>query len=271
MRTACSGPKIGLGAVLFLLVPVLAAHASTARAQDPLAAARAELEAARFSEAVRLYDTAYGAPSGLDRASLLRLLRERALARSALRDTDGARRDLVALFSLDQGAQFGSEAAPSFMRLIDEARASVREPLSLAVEALRIDGGYRIVVRAAGDRSGLARSVRVSVLTENGVETFAGPVAEILRDGDLRYVVEAIGPGGAVVASLGSIDAPQEARAGDLPGVLDGTGGGDDPAPWIAIGIGAGVVLLAVGVALAVFFSVTSDLTRPIGPMEINP
>src|SRR5690606_31181257 len=111
------------------LASLVLARPATAGAQDPLAAARAQLDAARFADAVRLYDELAAGSSGLDRDSLARLLQERALARAALRDRDGARADLVALFSLDPDAQLGDEAPPSLRRVADEVRGGGVEAL----------------------------------------------------------------------------------------------------------------------------------------------
>lgn len=247
--------------------------AAPVSAQDPLTAARAQLDAARFADAVRLYDELAAGSSGLDRDSLARLLQERALARAALRDRDGARADLVALFSLDPDAELGDEAPPSLRRVADEVRAGGVEPLALRAEANPVAGGFEIRAEVDHDPAQLVREIRVLELTDGGVETHTGPVVRIETAGPLRYVVEAVGGGGAVVASIGALGAPRtigSAGATAAPGiVVPGGGAGDDTALWIGIGVGAGVAI-ALAVVLGVVFGVPSDQTQPAFPMEIE-
>jgi hypothetical protein len=254
-------------ALLVLAQPALAG------AQDPLAAARAQLDAARFADAVRLYDELAEARSGLDRRSLARLLQERALARAALRDRDGARADLVALFSLDPDAELGDEAPPSLRRIADEVRARGVEPLALRAEASPVQGGFEIRAEVDHDPAELVREIRVIELRDGGVETHTGAAVRIETSGQLRYMVEAVGGGGAVVASVGTLDAPRTIGSmgtASAPAIVGtGTVASDDTALWIGIGVGAGVAV-ALAVVLGVVFGVPSDETQPGFPMEIE-
>jgi hypothetical protein len=255
---------------------VLASFGLSARvsAQDPLAAARAQLDAARFADAVRLYDELEAGSSGLDRSALTRLLHDRALARAALRDRDGARADLVALFSLDPEAELGDEAPPSLRRMADEVRAGGIEPLEIHAEASPVDGGFEIRAEVAHDPAGLVREIRVLELTGAGVERHTGPVVRIETTGELRYVVEAVAGGGAVVASLGAPGAPRTigstgATSSAAIDASSAAAAGDDTGLWIGIGVGAGVAV-ALAVVLTVLFTVNSDQTQPGFPMELE-
>ncbi len=264
MGTRFAGDRFALGALLLSLAA--AAHPAAAQyARDPLAAARAELDAARFAEAVRLYDQLAAADTGLDRDSLVRLLGDRALARNALRDTAGARADLQALFAIDPDATFGEEAPPSFSRLASEVRAS-SSPLSLQAEASTTPNGFEVRCRVSGDPANLVRSVRVLALRDGDVQTYEGPVAVIPGSGELRYAVEAVSWGGAVVARLGTATEPRTVGSAVLAPVA--ASGGDDTPLWIGLGIGAGVAV-AIAVVLTIFFTTTSDVTQPGIPMEI--
>lgn len=238
-------------------------------AQDPLATARAELDSARFAEAVRLYDEIAAAESGLDRDSLVRLLRDRALARAALRDHDGARADLAALFSLEPDAELGSEAPPSLRRLADQVRAASEGPLELRAEAIPVDGGFEIRAEV-DDPAGLVREVRVLELTESGVQAHTGPVVRIATSGQLRYLVEAVGGGGAIVASIGTPSTPRTVGSALVAAPpMAPAAGGDDSGLWIGVGVGAGVAV-ALAVVLAVVLAVPSDQTQPSFPMEVE-
>ena len=110
-------------------------------------------------------------------------------------------------------------------------------------------------------------------LRDGGVETHAGAAVRIEASGQLRYMVEAVGGGGAVVASVGTLDAPRTIGSmgtASAPAIVGtGTVASDDTALWIGIGVGAGVAI-ALAVVLGVVFGVPSDLTQPGFPMEIE-
>jgi plasmid stabilization system protein ParE len=243
--------------------------ASRAMAQDAFSEARAALDEARFADAVSLYDQAAAARQGLDRGSLVRLFRERALARGALRDIEGAREDLLALFSLDPSAHLGDEAPPSLARLAEEVRASVRGPLAVTAEASATGDGYEVSARVERDPASIVREIRIIELLDGGVETHAGPVVRIESDLELRYVVEAISYGGAVVASLGTPTEPRTLRREDVA-AAEIAQTGDDSGAWIGLGVVAGVVVVAVAVTLALIFTLPSGNTQVGFPMELE-
>jgi hypothetical protein len=234
----------------------------TVAAQSPLVAARGELDAGRFAEAVQAYDRIAAAESGLDPASLMQLLRDRALAHIALRDSDRARADLSALLSLDPRAEAGADASPSFQRLFDETRAG-SVPLALRVAAEHAGDGYTISSTIVGDPAHVVRTVRVIELALSGPVDHEGTTVHIATDGSLRYVVEAIGWGGAVVARSGSLDEPRE--VGAMP-----VAQGEDLTGWIAFGIGAGVAVVAAIVTTVLVITVPSSSTRITFPMQVS-
>lgn len=247
---------------------IVMSFASRAVAQDALNEARAALDEARFAEAVTLYDAAAAESQGLDRGSLVRLFRERALARGALRDNERARQDLRALFSLDPSAQLGDEAPPSLAQLAEQVRASVREPLALTAEASAAAEGYEVRVVVEGDPVSIVREIRVLELQDGGVVTHAGPVAHIEGGDELRYVVEAISYGGAVVASVGTPTDPRVVRRERVSS--EPTAEGDDTGTWIGLGVAAGVVAVALAVTLALIFTLPSGDTQIGFPMELE-
>ena len=240
-------------------------------AQDPagaIATARAEMAAARFAEATARLDAAAAAPDGLDRAALVALLRRRALARHALRDPAAAHADLVALLSLDPDATLDAEAPPSLTRALEEARASSGPALRVEAEATRSPGGFTVRSRVSGDPAGLVRRLRVLALRDATVEPHEGARVEIAAQDTLRYVVEAIGPGGAVLVTLGTPTAPREiraplARAAASRDAAD-DGGGDDTA--LVVGLAAGAVALSAGLAIALAILLAVPDTRVLPP-----
>jgi hypothetical protein len=234
---------------------------AAALAQDALSQGRAELDAGRFQEAIAAFDRAASATSGLDRAALIRLLRDRALARGALRDTAGARADLTALFSLDPNADLGSEAPPSLSRLASEVRTAGGSPLSIDVTTAVVEGGREVRTRVGGDRGNLVREIRVVELTADGPRAQVGEVVMITSD---SYTVQAIGPGGAILAS-------ETAETGEtpiIPPVGETSRGGDDVGLFVGLGVG-GVVLAGAILAIVLAFVIPGDLTQPSRPFEV--
>lgn len=265
MRTDGPRSRFMFSACLILGLAVC----GSASAQDPLSAARAELDAARFEDALRLYDALASADAGLDRGALVRLLRDRALARAALRDHDGARADLTALFSLDPEAQLGDEAPPSLRVLAEEVRTQTGAPLAVRAEASPVDGGYVIRTEVEGDPAGVLREIRIRELRDGGVETHTGERVHVATDGALRYVVEAVGWGGAVVASIGTPTSPRIIGPAASPMAPPPPDGDDDVGLWVGVGVGAGVAV-ALAVVLAVVLTMPSDTTQPGVPMEVR-
>ncbi|MBX3274593.1 MAG: hypothetical protein KF729_30285 [Sandaracinaceae bacterium] len=250
------------------LTLVLSLPAAAQDAAGALEAARAEMAGARFAEAAARLDAAAAAPDGLDRPALVTLLRLRALARHALRDADAARADLVALLSLEPGATLGAEAPPSLTRALEEARASSGPGLRVDAEASRSAGGFTVSSRASGDPAGLVRRLRVLALREDTVEPHEGARVEIAGEGTLRYVVEAIGPGGAVLATAGTPSAPRELRAEPARVAAPRAAseeGGDDTALIVGIGAGAAAVIAGVAIALAILLAVPDTRVLPPG------
>ena len=89
------------------------------------------------------------------------------------------------------------------------------------------------------------------------------------RTGRAEAYVEAIGPGGAVIAEAGTHDAPLTHRVGSEE-TTPPVGGRDDTLLHIGIGAGAGGVALVVIIVIAVVLSQPSGQTRLEGPVVVG-
>ncbi|MGE0786529.1 MAG: hypothetical protein AB7S26_12735 [Sandaracinaceae bacterium] len=240
--------------------------AATVRAQDRIDEAVDATQEARFEDAERLYSEAAAASDGLDRDAVLRILRGRATVRSALQNVDGARSDLSALLALDPAARFDN-ATPSMRRLVEEVRPR-SPPLGVEIEASHSPRGFEIASRVVGGARSVVRTIRVRELGPAAAGTIhEGERVTIPGDGELRYVVEVIGWGGAVLLREGSLASPRIAREGG--DALSAPADGDDTGVWIGVGVGAGIAI-AVAVVLAVTLS-PSGRTQLRGPIEGAP
>ncbi len=255
-----------------ILFTSLSMLASPAVAQ--LDAARRYLADADFQRAERAFGRALGAPA-LSRDELTSIFEGRAVARWALGDEDEARADLVALGSLDPDHTLPPEAPPL---LVETFAALPREPLVIALTWAETREG-ETTLRAAvdNDLAALVRTVRIHVRRQGDPEWTTSVEPEVairMHPGDVVEAwVEALGPGGAVVAHQGSALAPIE-HGHDL--VAASEGGTSSRAPdhdttWIWVGVGAGVAVVVAAIVVGVAVgTASSDATQPSAPMVIG-
>jgi hypothetical protein len=128
------------------------------------------------------------------------------------------------------------------------------------------DPAVVLTARVERDPNGLVRETRIHH-REPGMpwETTAGSEARVAAE-TVEHWAEAIGPGGAVLATAASADAP---RRFSIEDDADGDGGAGDGVPlWVWIGGGALAVGLVVIVAVLIGSGGgESDQTRPAFPM----
>jgi hypothetical protein len=247
--------------------------ASSALAQDPLAAARAHLDHARFAEAVEAFDRAADG-DGLARREVLALLEGRALARHARREVAEARADLRLLLALEPGVELGRAAPPALRRLFEEVRAEGVEPLGLDVQTLPLSDGLEIRIALQGPTE-LVRRARVVEHRDGRSVAYEGRRVLLRGRGPFRFHVEVVGIGGAVLASAGSPERPmQEGSLARSELLLDEEPAdeerGDDALwAWLLGGSGA---LLVIGGVIAVVLAATlpSGRTQPTVPMPVD-
>ncbi|MGE0789949.1 MAG: hypothetical protein AB7S26_30020 [Sandaracinaceae bacterium] len=245
-----------LGAALLLSIATSWLIPGSALADD-LDDARAMVERAEFAAAIDAFDRVdHG--DGLDRDGAVRLLEGRALAAHAARRRETVDRDLRALLSLEPLYRFDERAPPSLRSALEELRESIVDRVDIVARAETVGDAIEIRTELRHDVASLVRAVRVYVDDDAGGWTMeeraptAGPL-EVAARPVVRYRVEAIGPGGAVVAHSGTIDEPRVVRAalGDDP--VAPPSGGDDTGLIVGLTVGA-VVLVAAAVIVSVLF-----------------
>jgi hypothetical protein len=238
--------------------------------------------AEHIDEGVRLYEEAdlngaldalANAEEGpLDRSELLRLLLTRALVRFGLGEFGPLERDLLAIATIEPDYDLGVRAPPPLQNAFARAKERVTAPLGVRVELEGMAGGVRLEAVASGDRAGVVERVVIAARPAGQSEFSRGdggtltlPVGE---GGEIELYAEAIGPGGAVLATDGT---RQEPRRATVPApVAAGGGGAVDTGPnvplVVGVTVGSAVVVAAVIVAIVLATS-GSGGTMPQGPI----
>ncbi len=247
-----------------------------AGASAQLAEGRRRLEEADFEGAIVALDLAEQ-EDGLTREDVIAIFEARAIARRATGDVAGAREDLQRLASLDPAHVFPAEAPPE---LADElAEVASAAPLEIVVE-WEDEASDRVTVdaRITGDSTGLVTDV--VIWTRSGPSPWrrsTGSSATVdvrTSSGQVQGYVEALGPGGAVIATVGSRESPLLHRIGvvDTP-TTPATPGGPADDTLLHIGLaagGGGLALVIVIVVAAVVGSQPSNQTRLEGPIIVG-
>lgn len=246
---------------LIVVLALLAPTAAFAQAR-PLDQAAARVEEADFDAAARLLDAAEDG-SDLSRADVVRLYASRAAVGLALGRMDAMARDLARLDALEPHYELDAAARPE---LRDGLAACPHEALRLDLRFEALPGSARIVSAVAGDPGGLAREVhlRARVAGAAAWTEQTGDTLTVSATGaEVEYWGEVLGPGGAVLVTVGSAAAPLTARAGDAASAPVSEARGGTNWLWVGLGVGAGVVAIAVVVVLVVLLSGGSSDTQP--------
>lgn len=264
----------------WLCVLCLSLSASAAHAQ--LDEGRRRLEQADFTRAVRAFDRAERG-AHLTRDELLSIYEGRAMARWAQGNERQAQHDLIALAEVDPHHAFPPEAPPELGEAFAEAARD--GGLSLQLSFVDAPGSATLTVDTHHDDAGLVRALRTHVRVADGAwaESDSSTVrVEVAEHDAVEAWVEAIGPGGAVIATSGSESAPIVHGGGPIAELeppapapvatsvfVEPSEHHDDTPLWIGIGIGIGVlVLTAVIVGIVVGTSQgPSDQTQPDAPV----
>ena len=239
------------------LVAAMLAVATPAHAHQGIDGARRAYEDAEF-EAALAQLRVVEASDDLTREELVELLELRAELHLATGDADAMERDVLQRTTVDPTGALPSSAPPEMREAATRARAQIAGPIEVRAEAVAVATGVTIEAAAHGDAGGLVREVRVMARVDGGSWRDGRPPMTLEGAGRVEFYAEAIGPGGVVLSSAGSRDAPRtwsESGAG-APGA-----GGDD-ALWIGLGIGAGVLVVGAVIAIVVV------ATQPSGPSD---
>lgn len=251
--------------------------AATAWAHPLLDSARERYEEADFAGALDTLARAE-ASSDLRREDLVSLYRQRALVHFAMGSEVEMHADLRRLASLEPTTPMPPEIPPGVREAFDQARARLAGPIRVQVETESMAGGLRVQARVDGDTTGLVREVRTFGRTA-GVSwrSRVGTSLDVpaTRGTNVEFYVEAIGPGGAVIAHSGTRETPSSAVVASAAiGGDDGAtgvpvGGEDDSSTlWWVVG-GSAVAVTAAVVVILLATSQESDQTQ-FGPPQIE-
>lgn len=251
--------------ITLVVAALLGASAATAHAHELVEEGRRRFVDADFDGALELYARAEAADD-LTREDLISLYEGRALTHFALGELDHAQVALEQLATIAPSHHLSDEVPPELVEIFEEAAAAAGEGLRLRVDAERSADGVSLRPILEGDGVGIARSLSVAGRTD-GEWTFgdeSGLTLSIPASATVEYYAQVIGPGAAILASVGSegepATIPGEGGVGALPGWT-----------WGLVGGGAGVLILVVIIA-AVAASSSGSSTVPIdGPFVVMP
>ena len=250
------------GIALFLLLALVAPRAAAQTGSAHLDRAEEQLELAEFENAARVLEEVADDPgAGLDRDGVARLLRLRAVVRSALGSDRDATRDLASLVVVLQGREPGP--LPSTLR-----RRFDRLRRAHGSETLRVRVGIRPVAdadvraRVTADEGQADVVVRTELSCSSGDrEVASSDSGTVTVRGESELVCEgrAFGLGGWRIGS-----STARWRSGSPTSVGPATAAFDDELlVWALAGAGAAVLVGVLIAAIAVATS-NSGVSGPI-------
>jgi len=258
--------RVPIAAALVGCVAAAWLSAAPVRAQGPIDRGVELYEQADFEGALAALGEAE-ASGELERAALVRLLAVRALVDFALNRPEALERDLLMLASLEPGYDLGVRAPPAVRRSFERLREGGDGLLRVVLAVEPMPGGARVVASVHGDRAGMTRRVELAARAPSG-EWRRGEdgsvVLPVASGGEVEAWARAVGPGGAVLATAGSEEAP---RRLSVPAAVpeggaatggDAAGSGGDTWLWIGVGAGSAVLAAAV-VALVIVLGGSGD------------
>jgi len=243
-----------VSSAVLVTVLVLGTLPTSALAHPLIDRARGFYEQAEFTRAYEALEEAERSGT-LTRADLVDLLAQRALVHFARGNQGSMRTDLARLLSLEPGYRGNPEQPPSVLRVLEQLRGEVDRPIDLAAHARAYSEGVELTVEVVGDSQGLIDPLRIHTrVEEEPWESREGTSTVVNADAGARvaWYVEALGPGRAVIDTVGTQAAPFETRVliSEIAPPIVVTGESDFPWWTVAVGgavlIGAGVVLLVL-------------------------
>lgn len=199
------------GAIVCVAVLLSGSAARALDGRPSLEEAIACAENADFEAALEAFDHAE-ASMDLKRSDLRRLFGHRAVVHFAMGHGAALELDLKRLVTLFPDATLPESAPPPLLRALEKARASSDSgPPVLGMESSRASGELTLRAYVERDPARLATSVRIfGRVGETGWKGGSGDVLVLSPDrGDVVWYAEAVGPGGVVVATRGSVRSPE--------------------------------------------------------------
>jgi len=241
---------------------VLCPAAASAQLDPEVERAKEEALRGEFDQASARLEVAL-LRDDLSRRDLIAVYEARVFISYAGGDRSALAEDLERIAALDPDHSFDRNYyATDVTDAFAEAVQNRAGRLALEAEALLLASG-ELEVRGEihNDPGDLVRTVQLygRAIGEDWTEAGGSLRMDISGDDSAEYYAEAVGPGGAIVATHGSEGAPLIFEG-------DGSGGGGVPL-WVWIG-GASVVVAAIIIIAAVAASGgVSDDTQPTPPM----
>lgn len=255
--------------VVALFACLLLSHGA-ARADASLDAGLAALDEGDFDAAAAAFDAAL-ADDNLSRPELIALLEARAALHFALHDEAALDNDLGWLAALDPGHSFGDNRPPDLARRFVSIEQHHPGALEVTATALPSDAEVLVTARTQHVPEAMEVTLRVCTRVEGAPwRCVDGATAHSPNSASgVFYYAEAVGPGGAVVASAGSASDPLHLASPGATGTgsgaddanaavdstVDGSSASDETTSGhglaLGLGIGGGVVAVALGVVLA--------------------
>lgn len=264
-RAVCT---VGIAAATLAVALVLPARAAAHPLVDE---ARSHLERAEFEQALEALEFA-ATLEDLGRPDVVELLELRAMAHVALADVQALQNDIAALASIDPSHVFPPEAPPELQGMLEE-RAAAAGPLAVTAHVAPTDAGVRIDASAQNDDASVVQRIRVFTRLPGAPFRELSP-GETVGATEVEYYAEAVGIGGAVLASAGSSAVPRRWPAGSSSEPWFGDEGRQDDDESGGVGawpfVLGGVAVVAVGVVLFLVLTGGSGGTQPEAPVVIG-
>lgn len=236
-----------------------------------------------IEEAARHYESAdfEGALAALSRAEraddlrredLVQLLIQRAVISLALGREAQMRADMAALVSIAPMQELGREIPPQVREAFADALGEDASALTVRATLSPMEGGGRVSAEVTGDPTGVTRAIRVAARAA-GAEWRRGEgsvAVETLPGATIEFFAEAVGPGGAVLATDGTEADPRRGSAAAAAATRVEEAPAEDGGTGLLIGLVAGgAALLVLGVVLVAVLASggTSDQTQFGPPM----
>jgi tetratricopeptide (TPR) repeat protein len=240
--------------------------------------ARGHYEMAEFDAALATFARAEEADD-LSVEDLAALFATRALVYLALDNRDAMNADLERLVSVAPDYDLDSRVPPDIRRGHAEMRARSPGPLRLRASPEPSAAGVTIEAHAERDAANLVREVRIRGRVAGASHWESAVDAPLLVPASgsdvVEYYVEAVGPGGAVLAESGRESAPLRASASARDGALvvpPGAGESDDDeggGAWLWIGLGGAAAVGAAVVAI-LLLSGGGDPDTQVEPFTVS-
>lgn len=279
-------PMVAFTAILkkyriLLALGLFLSHAPFALAHPLVDQGKRLYEEADFSKALDVLDRAESL-SNLTRKDLVEELTTRALVYFAMGQDSSLQATLVRLASLEPNAPLPKYVPPPVRERFESVRKNAKGgAVKVVASAQRQQNIIAIKTAAHNDAGKLIEEIRIYTRSHNegwresARENVEVPIGVGIK---VEYYAEAIGPGGAVIATDGTKTSPKfmEAAAAAGAGAVDGAGtaamtaadSGGGVSPWLIAGI-AGV---AVAAAVVIYFIVKGNSSEDtqIGPPTVQ-